>query len=159
VHELELFVPEVKTSTPTFPFLQYLDGSPDFERKFSSYSLRYTVARNFSVTKSFFLTLGGGLNPYYIKTEAFPVADNSYYNSYNTWGVSINLLPGLGIAASKHLSFMLDTPIKIFDYYRFVWDVHNPAIPIRQQKMPADETKFFMNAFTMRLGMKYVFGA
>lgn len=158
-HDLELFVPTVKGSSPTFPWRYDKFENVLFTQRFSSYSMRYSVVRNFQVNNSFYFVLGGALNPYYLKVERLPTNENiAYYNYENFVGVSLNVVPGIKVIATKNLSFVLDCPLKLFDYYHKVYDVKNPAIPVRQQKMPSDHAKFFMNAFTIRLGASYVFG-
>ena len=76
-----------------------------------------------------------------------------------TWGgVSPNAIPGINLQASKRLSFVLDCPLKVFDFYYKMVNIKNPAIPVRQEKDYSFESDFFMNAFTVRLGVAYKLG-
>lgn len=158
-HDLEFFIPQINASTLQYPWPQTLYESTRFKNRISSYSLRYTVARNvYSLTKSFFLVLGGALNPYYVKTEGLPQTELSYYASRSVLGISFNVVPGVSLKISKRISFVLDCPIKVFDVYRLIYEVRNPSLPISMQKMKSAEVDFFMNAFTLRLGAMYRLG-
>lgn len=158
--ELELFVPQVNGSQAVFPWPHDVRTyPPNSENKYSSYAMRYGVSKNvYSVTRSFALSLGGGLNTYFLKVENAPHFESSFPVLDYVAGLSLNAIPGVNLQASKQLSFVLDCPLKIFDFYYRTVNIKNPAIPLRQQRTNSFETDFFTNAFTVRLGAAYTFG-
>lgn len=158
-HELELFVPQVNSSDPIFPWPYAVRSMPTYKIKYSSYAIRYTISRNvYSFTKSFSLSLGGGLNGYILKVKNVPQVENSFPVSDYMVGMSLNAVPGINLQASRHLSFVLDCPLKVFDFYYRTVNIQNPLIPPRQQKKRSFETDDFMKALTVRLGVAYKFG-
>lgn len=157
--ELELFVPQVNGSSPTFPWPHDVRINVNTEHKYSSYAARYMISRNvYSLTKSLSLSLGGGLNAYCVKDEIMPRNEYAFPVSDYSIGMSLNVIPGVNLKASEHFSFLLDCPLKVFDVYHKTVNTRNPAIPVRRQKERSFETDFFMNAVTVRLGVAYQFG-
>jgi hypothetical protein len=156
--ELEVFLPQTYSSKPTFPWPHDVRGNPS-EGRYSSYAIRYTISRNvYSFTKSLSLSMGGGLNAYFLNDKNVPLVSNWFPVSNYMIGISLNAIPGINLQASKRLSFVLDCPLKILDFYHETVHTKNPAIPVRQQKIRSFETDYFMNAFTVRLGVGYRFG-
>jgi hypothetical protein len=157
-HELELSVPQINGSSPQFAFPYKSRRVEESKNRFSSYSIRYTIARNVRISESFLFVFGAALNPYFTRSENIPQVETAFPVTYNAFGVSLNAVAGINIKATRSLSFIVDCPLKLFDYYHEIREVRNPAIPVRQQKTPSDETKFIMSAFTLRLGASYLFG-
>jgi hypothetical protein len=161
-HEIEVFVPEIKASFShvQFPWAYDVYFHEGTKERTNSYSVRYALVRNvYSFADRFHFALGLGLNPYYQKFESIPVQENIYYASTTTLGASINVLPAFNFdLLQNRLMITADCPLKLFDFFRSELYIRNPAIPIRQQKMPETTSKFFMNVYTVRIGVTYWFG-
>jgi len=137
-HELELFVPQINASNPSFPLPQILYRKPEFKNSISSFAMRYSAFRSLSITNTLFFTLGGAFKPYYLKTESLPVVANFFSGSYTSVGFSLNVIPGVTLKPFKQVSFVLDCPLKIFDFYRRAFYVANPAIPVSMRTISSN---------------------
>jgi hypothetical protein len=158
-HEIEFFVPERSRSIydVKFPMDYEFRESYRFTSEISTYSFRYELDKSFNPSNRVFFSLGVGINPYYTKSEYEPTMPNTYYRGVKIFGVSLNVVPRINFKITPRFLMEFNIPFKIYDLRDKESEIHNPAIPIRDQVMKDDlKHIFFESTYTLRLGIVYI---
>lgn len=159
MHEMEIFIPEISKSSNTikFPFNYTFRNDNSFKTEVSSYSLRYELNKSILKASSRFgLSLGLGLNPYFLELESIPKVSNAYSARKNYFGIALNLTTRMQYQLTRRLIIDLNFPLKIYDLRWEQTKIENPLIPRHHQITKDFEAKFFEDVYTMRLGIMYV---
>lgn len=157
-HELEFMIPEISKSfnDVLYPFDYEFRRHGAFNGQVSTYSFRYEIRKTLTKEpRRFAFDLGLGLNPYYVFEEYIPKIETFYYQSDKSYGVALNITPGMKYKISNRFSMELDAPLRCFDLRWEKFRIKNPSIPIRQQTAEEISHHFFVNAYTIRLGLRY----
>jgi hypothetical protein len=160
-HEVELFLPEISKPVEhiKIPMNYEIKKDPRFEGTGSSFSLRYEIGKFLTKEqKQVRFAMAAGVNPYYLKIDYEPNVTTAYPSYNRTYGASFNIIPRFTFDITERLFLDLNIPLKLFDLQMNKTHIRNPAIPIRQQINEYLETKFFENAYTIRLGLAYSLG-
>ncbi|MGC3947382.1 MAG: hypothetical protein QM762_23180 [Chryseolinea sp.] len=160
IHELELFIPEVSKSLDNmqYPMVYDLKKGSSISGKGTSYSVRYELSRTLTREDKRLKFSGGvGINPYYVHLEYLPLNTYTYYADSRLYGAAVNITPHLTFDLTPRFCLDLSVPIKVYDFRANEYQVRNPAIPIEQQISKNYSSIFFESAYTIRLGISYVF--
>ena len=161
VHELEVLVPEISKSLDDIQYPMSYDFRihPSIQSSGSTYSLRYEINRTLTnQAERFQFNLGAALNPYYVFFEHIPHETNVYYSSTRQYGFAFNIVPRMTYKLGQRFSLDLNVPLKLYDLRVTETEIHNPAIPVRQQNNTEYNNLFFESAYTIRFGVMYAFG-
>jgi hypothetical protein len=160
LHEIELLIPDVTTSTRNvhFPMRYEFQEGSNFESRISTYSARYEFSKLLVPSSGkFSYSAGAGVNPYFTNTEYDPTNITRYYRSDKVVGLSVNFIPRILFKLTDRLTADFNLPVKLYDLRAVLVNIENPQIPIRQQRQNDIEHVFFEPAFTARLGLAYAF--
>ncbi len=159
-HEFEILIPELSKSiyNVKLPLNYSFQDDEAREGTINTYSLRYELSKVLSDPfKKIRFNLGLGMNPYFTETEYEPKASYAYYTNTKLFGVSFNLIPRINYNITDRILIDLNIPFKLYDLQFEDTRVNNPSLPIRQQSSNEFTDVFFENAYTIRLGVSYVF--
>jgi|GEM_PF-1941528 len=158
-HELELFLPEFNRPIDKvmFPYPYKYNIQVTDIKKSDTYSFRYSVSKIFGLPSDRFrLSLGAGVNPYFIRTDYnVYFVHGGYSGYYQTKGISLNILPAMQYRISKRFDLSVSVPFKLFDYKWLKQYSPNPAVPISQETRKDTKKDFLDQAYTIRLGLHF----
>lgn len=160
IHEMEIIIPELSKSINKVKLPLDYSFQDDGTRvgTISTFSLRYEISKIVSnPSKKFRFNLGLGINPYFTETEYEPEVSNAYYGNTKLLGASFNIIPRINCNFTDKILIDLNIPFKLYDLQNEETSDNNPSLPIRQQTSNEFTNTFFEDAYTIRLGVSYVF--
>ncbi len=160
IQEIEVIIPEISKSIYNVKLPLDYSFQDDGARvgTISTFSIRYELSKIlFNPSKKFRFNLGLGINPYFTETKYEPEVSNAYYSNAKLFGVSFNIIPRINYNITDRILIDLNIPFKLYDLQNQETHVNNPSLPIRQQTSTEFTDIFFEDAYTIRLGVSYVF--
>lgn len=140
-----------------FPPIEHSARTPhDSVSKNRYYSFQYEINKVFISKKRLEFSTGIGLNIYHGKTRFIPKNSTQFLQIDNYTGSTLNLVPRISYKLTSNLNIELSSKFGILDGHNYNNTVHNPAVPIEQQKQVNKmKWNFFPSAYNLRLGMAY----
>ncbi len=132
VHELELFIPEISKpiDQASFPMTyEFYGETSNTKNTFTSFSFRYELSTILHQSKRLAFGLGGGINPYYTKTESVPLVPFVFYRYAKKYGFSLNFIPRVMYTISAKILLDLNIPIKVYDLREEEQKIGEPRHP------------------------------
>jgi hypothetical protein len=160
VHEIEFLLPEISKELDNiqYPLKYKFKKDITLDSEGSAYSFRYELSKILTnETKPFSFEFGIGINPYYVDIEYIPNVETTYYSYEKLYGCALNMIPGIRYKVSQRFNIDLNVPLRIYELRGVEHHIKNPSIPIRQQTANGYSHIFFESAYTIRLGLGYIF--
>jgi hypothetical protein len=118
-------------------------------------SVQYEIGKHITPRRKIDFVLGAGLTPYWLNFEKEPRIPNAYVATQLYMGSTVSANAHALYKLSKRLLVDVGLKLGLFDFRFYRQQIHNPAIPIRQQTNDTYSFDFLPDAYTIRAGLGY----
>jgi len=118
-----------------------------------SFSYEYILNFNKSKDKKYLISLGLGINPFYIKEKYIPVTSSSFQSSEQYFGAKIFIAPRFLYFINSKIFVDINTPLYFSNTYCIIDKDENPSLSVEKRTTSSLNFQEFPKIFNGRIGI------